>query len=441
MPDYSFRLSAAWDTLDCELSHGGTVCDLSVAVLFTVLGGELHAAFRQCGGATNHERRPGQVTGCFQLSGTWSAAADHARDLWSWRVGDCAVGEPLTALEHRVRGHWALALLGYDLGRVVERIPETARNDHGLPDLWVARYSSVDKGPMRRRGDMACAELRSEMSLRDYIARVHRALEYIRAGDIYQVNLAHRVSASFRGDPLALFCRLRDQTPAPYGAYVDGGDFVVLSNSPELFLRFDARSRMLTTQPIKGTRPRGRDSLEDRRLREECATDTKERAEHVMIVDLLRNDLGRICETGSVRVEELHRVMTLPTVHHAVTTVHGVVREDVGLAEILRATFPGGSITGAPKVRAMEIIEELEPVRRGLYTGAIGLFEPDGSFTLSIAIRTAVLSEGFLRLHVGGAIVADSTPQGEWRETWHKAEAFRSVLTAFREVARVEATL
>ncbi|MEK6607968.1 MAG: aminodeoxychorismate synthase component I [Myxococcota bacterium] len=359
-----------------------------------------------------------------------SIRASAPDEVFAWRLGDR--GDPFEELERRARGAYAVVMLGYELGHVLERVGARARDEHGLPDLWIARYRDVamatGSATAPPSGDIECAPLRAEMAYDDYAARVDRALDYIRAGDVYQVNLAHRVTAQVRGDPAALYARLRAAAPAPLGALVDAGGFHVLSNSPELFLRFDAATRALETRPIKGTRPRGAAPSDDARLRAEVETDPKERAEHVMIVDLERNDLGRVCETGSVRATRLHRVVTLPTLHHGVTTVSGRVRKGLGLAAILRATFPGGSITGAPKVRAMQIIDELEPVRRGLYTGAIGLCEPDGSFTLSIAIRTAIVRDGLLRLHVGGGIVADSTPENEWRETWSKAEAFRAAL-------------
>ncbi|HEX2659366.1 MAG TPA: anthranilate synthase component I family protein [Polyangia bacterium] len=261
---------------------------------------------------------------------------------------------------------------------------------------------------------------------------VVRIKDYLLAGDAYQVNLARRLTAAMgEGDPLWLAAALRADTPAPHAVWmgarrVSGGaiDSTVIGNSPERFLRLSP-ARELETQPIKGTRPRSPDPQRDAALRAELLASPKDRAEHVMIVDLERNDLGRVCEIGSVRVHELMRVLELPTVFHLVSTVRGRLRADVGLAELVRACFPGGSVTGAPKQRAMQIIEELEPVRRGIYTGATGWLGAAGDLDLAVAIRTATVSDGTLSLFVGGGIVADSEPATEWDETEVKARAFR----------------
>ena len=218
------------------------------------------------------------------------------------------------------------------------------------------------------------------------------------------------------GDPQALYAGLIAQRPGALGGYLDCGTFQVLSASPERFLRFDPATRRVQTSPIKGTAPAG----ELPRL----LASAKDRAEHVMIVDLERNDLGRVCEPGSVRVDRMLEPMDLPTVHHLVSTVQGTVRPHVGVAAMLRATFPGGSITGAPKVAAMAAIEELEPVRRGVYCGALGWFQPGGAFDLNVAIRTAVVQGDALHVHAGGGIVYDSTPEGEHEECLLKARAF-----------------
>ncbi len=262
-----------------------------------------------------------------------------------------------------------------------------------------------------------------------HLAAIERALAWIRAGDVYQVNLARRLSAPVLepGDPLALYERIARVAPAPYGALIETGAGAVLSDSPELFLRRAAGGR-LETRPIKGTRARGRDAAADAALAAELAADAKERAEHLMIVDLERNDLGRIAEIGSVTVDDFARVVSLPTVHHLVSTVSCAPRAAAGTAEILRATFPGGSITGAPKIRAMQIIAELEPRPRGVYTGALGWLGAGGALDLAIVIRTAVVAAGRLSLHVGGGIVADSAPARELEETEEKAAAWRTAL-------------
>jgi para-aminobenzoate synthetase component 1 len=236
------------------------------------------------------------------------------------------------------------------------------------------------------------------------------------------VNLAISFTGELCGSPVALYDRLASSHPVPYGAYVDCGDFTVLSNSPELFLR--RRGGSITTRPIKGTRPRGETDADDARRREELRTDVKERAEHVMIVDLERNDLGRVAEIGSVRVEELEIVRSYPTLHHLESTVTARLSRETRFSDILRATFPGGSITGAPKIRAIQIISELECERRGVYTGAILHHLPNGDFTMSIAIRTATVTGTRVRYAAGGAVVWDSTARAEYRECLLKAQAF-----------------
>jgi para-aminobenzoate synthetase component 1 len=276
---------------------------------------------------------------------------------------------------------------------------------------------------------------------RAYLDGARRVLEYLAAGDAYQVNLARRTSAAFEGAAVELAAALRERAPAPFGAFIaaaEGGAWLV-GNSPERFLALDGRGAV-ETRPIKGTRARdssdgglrpterargGTGTLSGSPMRDALLASEKDRAEHVMIVDLERNDLGRVCRTGSVRVDGPARVLELPTVLHLVSTVRGVLRADVGLAALLEATFPGGSITGAPKRRAMEIIDQLEPVARGPYTGATGWLGAAGDLDLAVAIRTALVSGGRLALSLGGGIVADSTPESEWAETEVKARAFQ----------------
>ncbi len=261
-----------------------------------------------------------------------------------------------------------------------------------------------------------------------FLAGVARILDYLRAGDAYQVNLSRRLSAPCgSGDPTRLAAALRARAPAPQAAFIaaaDGG--AVIGNSPERFLAVDTAGRV-ETRPIKGTRARGVTPAADRAVAAALMAAAKDRAEHVMIVDLERNDLGRVCRTGSVAIAALAQLVSLPTVHHLVSTIHGALRPDVGLAALLRATFPGGSITGAPKRRAMQIIDELEPSPRELYTGATGWLGAAGDLDLAIAIRTALLRAGRLTLSVGGGIVADSTPAAELDETISKARAFANL--------------
>jgi para-aminobenzoate synthetase component 1 len=255
----------------------------------------------------------------------------------------------------------------------------------------------------------------------EYRRRVRRVLDYLGAGDCYQVNLSHRLTVDC-AHAIGLYLRL---APAPLGAYLKTEACEILSNTPELLLR--QRGAHLETRPIKGTRRRA-SGEDDMRLAEELERSPKDAAEHLMIVDLERNDLGRVAEIGSVRVEGFRRRVELPTVHHLVSTVAARARPGLGLSELLSAIWPGGSVTGAPKLRAVEIIDELEGVVRGPYCGGIGWLGPPGRLDLSLGIRTAVVRGGELILSVGGGIVADSDPQDELEETRIKAEAFIRVL-------------
>ena len=270
----------------------------------------------------------------------------------------------------------------------------------------------------------------------EFLEQVRRAKEYIAAGDIYQVNLSYPWLAEWPQDldPWEFYQRLRAASPAPYAAYLDLAGTQVFSASPECFLSM--RGRTVRTRPIKGTRPRSRDAASDAELREELRASEKERAELVMITDLERNDLGKVCEFGSVRVSELLGLESFAQVHHLVSTVEGTLRRGLDHVDALLACFPGGSISGAPKKRALEIIRELEPHDRGLYTGAIGCFGYQGESHFSIAIRTAWRQGDVLRFHTGAGIVADSVPELEYEETRHKAAgllkaaAVENVMTA-----------
>ena len=259
------------------------------------------------------------------------------------------------------------------------------------------------------------------MARADYIHRVERAQEYIAAGDIYQVNLSHRFTAPWEAanDPFVVYSALRRCSPAPHAAYLSLNGRTVLSSSPELFLEMSGCR--IRTRPIKGTRPRRIDPNEDAKSARELIASPKERAELIMITDLERNDLGRVCEFGSITASELLKLERFEQVFHLVSTVEGRLRADVDHGSALRACFPGGSITGAPKKRAMEIIAELEPEPRGLYTGAIGYFGFHGASQFNIAIRTVVIENGLAHFHVGAGIVADSLPAQEWQETLDKA--------------------
>jgi para-aminobenzoate synthetase component I len=275
--------------------------------------------------------------------------------------------------------------------------------------------------------------LRSTFTHRGYLDAVARVREYIVAGDIFQANLSQRFQAPLAEPPFGLYRRLRRRNPAPFAAYLQFDDVAVLSASPERFLQLDEGRRNVETRPIKGTRPRGLGPMHDAALGRALAESDKDRSENVMIVDLLRNDLSRVCRPGTVRVPELFALEQHPTVHHLVSTVVGELEPGADAVDLLRATFPGGSITGAPKVRAMEIIAELEPTRRGVYCGSIGYLSTTGGMDTSIVIRTFTALRGRVYFQAGGGIVADSDPELEYRETLDKARALISALAEGRE--------
>jgi para-aminobenzoate synthetase component 1 len=352
-----------------------------------------------------------------------------------------------------------IAALSYDLREYVEPRPGRRRDGLELPLLhaafyeWLLSYSYVERRyrlasahcghahlehvagrlqalagrPVSAAGAGVGTRVVPDFTREQYLTAVRAVLQYVAAGDAYQVNLAQRFVVTNPPAPAALFASLQQEHVMPFAAYVDVGDCVLVSNSPECFLTL--RGRRLATFPVKGTRRRGADVQSDSALVRSLHADPKERAEHVMIVDLERNDLGKVCRTGSVQVEEFGRVCTFPSLHHLVSKVSGAVRPQTPLAEVLRATFPGGSITGAPKIRAMEIIDELEPVRRGFYTGAIGFIGGVDDATFNLAIRTVVASQQRMTYHAGGGIVADSVPDREYEETLLKAQPFLTALT------------
>ena len=267
----------------------------------------------------------------------------------------------------------------------------------------------------------------STFSHAGYLEAVRRVREYILAGDIFQANLSQRLQGPWREPPFSLYRRLRQRNPAPFAAFLELGDHAVVSASPERFLLLDER-RLVETRPIKGTRPRGSGPRHDAALGEALIESEKDRAENVMIVDLLRNDLSRVCRPGTVRVPELFALEHHPTVHHLVSTVVGELEAGADAVDLLRAAFPGGSITGAPKIRAMEILAELEPTRRGVYCGAIGYLAAGGAMDTSIVIRTYLAKGDQVYFQAGGGIVADSDPEQEYRETLDKARALIDAL-------------
>jgi aminodeoxychorismate synthase component I len=314
---------------------------------------------------------------------------------------------------------FAAGWVGYD-GGYVFGIYEHALIYLHADDTWleVGDFAGrLNEFPKEVRSGTAC--FASRIAREHFISMVERAQEYIAMGHIYQVNLSQRFTAEWHGEPWALYEELREASPAPYAAYLDLDGRTVLSASPENFLSMSGR--VVRTRPIKGTRPRCADPTADEKSAYDLITSPKEVAELVMITDLERNDLGQVCEYGSVTVRELLKMERFEQVFHLVSTVEGRLRPGVEHASALRACFPGGSITGAPKKRAREIIAELEPEPRGIYTGAIGWFGFNGESRFSIAIRTAVIEGGCAHFHVGAGIVADSIPEREWQETLDKA--------------------
>ena len=370
----------------------------------------------------------------------------------------------------------ALGYIAYEWGRTLERIPAPRYDDLDLPDVvfgiydWTVAWDhetsrawviARDEGNKRRAldlvGDLERVApqapqvevrksrehppsfpvdagwidprlgLRSSFTHGGYLDAVNRVREYIYAGDIFQANLSQRFEAALVESPWDLYRRLRTRNPAPFAAFLELPECAVLSASPERFMRVDAIGRV-ETRPIKGTRPRGVSPEHDAALGRALTESAKDRAENLMIVDLIRNDLSRVCEPGSVRVRELFALEHFATVHHLVSTVVGTLSPGLDGLEVLRASFPGGSITGAPKIRAMEIIAELEPSVRGVYCGAIGYLSVTGELDTNIAIRTALARDGRVYLNAGGGIVADSDAEQEYQETLHKARGIIDAL-------------
>jgi para-aminobenzoate synthetase component 1 len=355
-----------------------------------------------------------------------------------------------------------IGYLGYDLAPLLERLPRRLGRDSRLPDLRFGLYDTwVEVDHQTGRVEVRAADLvgegtsavwgrlkswrdrlrapapplgrteldtpvHGEFSPEAYLNAVERALEYIRAGDIFQVNLSQRFSARGSLVPLDLHLRLRSVSPAPFSAFLAWDDLAIVSASPEWF--HQTRGDRIVTRPIKGTRPRGRTIEEDQKLARELIASPKDRAELTMIVDLERNDLGRVCRYGSVQVSEPLVIESFAQVHHLVATVEGRLRAGVGPVDIIEAMFPGGSITGAPKIRAMEIIDELEPTRRSAYTGSFGYFSRGGTSGFNIMIRTLLVEGDRVSYQVGGGIVTDSDPAAEYAETLHKGRGLRAAL-------------
>jgi para-aminobenzoate synthetase component 1 len=364
----------------------------------------------------------------------------------------------------------AVGYFSYDLGRFIEKIPSAAADDLNLPECYLGFYDAVvafdhqenrtflistgfpelEEGKRRHRAEVRLNELKNlvmfsppppdiketstgkglvlktNFSHDGYLEAVAKAREYICAGDIFQVNLSQRLEMDISVTPYHLYRRLRKINPAPFAGYFNYDDVSIVGASPERFLK--VRGDWVETRPIKGTKPRGKTLEEDNALAESLLKSVKDRAENIMIVDLERNDIGRVCRYGTVKVTELAILEIYPTVFHLTSTVVGQLREGKNLIDLLKAAFPGGSITGAPKVRAMEIIEELEPTRRGVYTGSLGYIGFNGDMDLNIVIRTIVVKDKKAYFQVGGAIVYDSAPESEYIETLDKGKALIQAL-------------
>lgn len=371
----------------------------------------------------------------------------------------------------------AVGYFGYDAGRRIEDLPETAPDDLGLPDAFFlfcaiflvfdhaagtaeatvmvddngdpngalrqarAKIAAINdrlRGPLPDRdaggapsASGAEAVWKSNFTKEEFCAVVERAKEYIYAGDVYQVNLSQRLSARIGASSFEIYAALRELNPSPFAAYFDFGDWQLVGCSPERLVKLE--NGIAQTRPIAGTTPRGKSAAEDGRLRTNLTKDTKERAEHIMLVDLERNDLGRVCDYGSIRADQLLVTESYSHVTHIVSNIIGRLRRPFDGFDLLRACFPGGTITGCPKVRAMEIIEELEPVRRGPYTGSLGYFGYNGDLDFNIIIRSLVVRNGTAYVQAGAGIVADSQPEREYYETLHKAEALLRAVAAVEE--------
>lgn len=399
--------------------------------------------------------------------------------ITNWEAQKKIKGEPFDIIKKRMK-HWipksepvrglppfqggAAGYFGYDIGRALETLPETAEDNPDMPDLAVGIYDQViafdhekDQAwiithaktyhDARKKQDYLLGliarppaqedythtrlDWQSNFEGPDYIDTVEKVIEYIKAGDIFQANLSQRFDADLPSgfSPFAHYRHMREVNAAPFAAYMNCGNIKISSASPERFLTL--KENRVETRPIKGTRPRSERKALDEKYQKDLQSSEKDRAENTMIVDLLRNDLSKVCKAKSIKVSELCKLETFASVHHLVSTVRGELKKAYGPLDLLKAAFPGGSITGAPKIRAQEIIEELEPTRRGPYCGSMAYIGFDGTMDSSILIRTLVYEQDYkgqrVSFQVGGGIVADSDPDEEYQETFHKAEGlFRS---------------
>ena len=377
----------------------------------------------------------------------------------------------------------AIGYFSYDMVRLIERLPKRLRDEIGLYDaqlmfyngliafdhvqhrIWIVRnvFTSGSGGSLRAKYNAAIREIRRVRKLleqpvaaerprtekpgkgrklkvrsnfrpSEYRDAVRKAKRYIRAGDIFQVVLSQRFSAKTKANPFEIYRELRALNPSPYPFFLQMNDVAIVGTSPEMLVKVQGRD--VFYRPIAGTQPRGKDEAEDQRLEKELLASEKERAEHIMLVDLGRNDLGRVCDYGTVKVEQLMNVERFSHVMHIVSTLRGRLREDVDALDALMACFPAGTVSGAPKVRAMEIIEELEPTRRGIYAGGVLYMDFAGNLDSCIALRTMVVKNGVAYVQAGGGIVADSTSEGEYQESVNKSRALLTALESANRVSR-----
>lgn len=391
--------------------------------------------------------------------------------LTNWDEQTTQKGDPFQILEERMN-HWrqnvesvrglppfqggAAGLFSYDLGRSIEELPKTATDNENMPDMAVGIYDSViafdhqknqswiithadDYGTAKKKQDYILSLVRgaeepaqensthldwhTNFTKYEYEQIIEKTIDYIKSGDIFQANIAQRFDAQLPEDfdPFAHYLRLREKNAAPFSCYMNLGSIKISSSSPERFL--SCKNKQVYTQPIKGTRPISGDTAINEAIKETLKNSEKDRAENTMIVDLLRNDLSKVCEPESIEVSDLCELETFASVHHLVSTIRGKLQNDKTSIDLLKSCFPGGSITGAPKIRAMEIIEELEPTRRGPYCGSMGYIGFDGTMDTNILIRTLVFEDNKVSLQSGGGIVVDSKPADEYQETLDKAKA------------------
>nr|WP_239550840.1 aminodeoxychorismate synthase component I [Halanaerobacter jeridensis] len=354
----------------------------------------------------------------------------------------------------------AVGYLSYDLCHCIEELPRRAKKDVVVPDLYMGLYDWVlvidhgqdevyfaspnldlnkennikEKviGKIRLaekneffnqvpENEIKCSNLKANFTRQQYLSAIKKIQHYIETGYIYQVNLSQKIKGEINCSGYQLYKRLREISPAPFAAFLEFPEIEILSNSPERFIK--VRDNLIETRPIKGTRPRGKTEQEDEKMRQELLASEKDKAELLMIVDLERNDLAKVSKVGSVEVPQLYELEEYANVHHLVATIKSELEVDKDVIDLIEATFPGGSITGAPKIRAMEIIDELESTQRNIYTGSIGYLGFDGSLDLNIAIRTIVKQNKQINFNVGGGITWNSNPESEYQETLDKAQA------------------